>query len=678
MPIIVDIDGMRRNLLNLVDEPRVCIREILQNSWEAIQIRKSKQEDLEPNLSLTLNQDNLIIEDNGVGMPPEKMKTVLNRLFLSDWEGQAEFKMGEFGMGLKTCLLVSNEISIISRSIDSQEAWCWTLNVNEERQATLNEVCNAVSANSFSIFPELKEAELSHPGTQVILKLDKVSIGDKIIDGKRLLGNVDSLTQAVKFFADFMPCPIILNGEKINWGGHIWESDEYLPEEWFEDQYGTNAFITYLLLPPENEYEIGALLFFIREDFKNIPKAGLHQEKKRGIGNLLEELIGVMNPKLSLYRQGLFIGEMDASDVLEPIGHRMVGIIECPQFELYLDRNRIRPGKRFKGIQKYLNDRLADAICALSKQEPRTFNDMLRSSEKGMKFGLCMRDDLRKEIGTLIRMKKTDGRWISLGEYLKQSSYLGNPNRHFLFYTNDSVREASVLSIYRDLNIPIIKTKDHLDVMLLKKFASDHDAEIRRIDESLELILSPDESKDALRLGQRLKNLLKEEEEVAVFRNSQFLAPVLLRISNTNRGLSGLLDTILLGRTNRSGGLRDILNSFGDESDSDSEIFDDSSMLSGLPSKAGLLGILNVLTNDSDDDSKPKRKSIFFFNLEHPVVQFLEQCNNPDRFKSVGRLLMLNAKLANGQQFSPADAEEHQIHLMSLLSDEIKKGEKYE
>src|SRR5438105_7696174 len=110
---------------HLYSGPEVFVRELLQNGVDAIRARTA----LEPEFSgeITIEAHNrrgkrptLIFSDNGIGLTEEEIHRFLATIGESSkkgdlWDKPMDF-IGQFGVGLLSCFVVSDEIVVITRS----------------------------------------------------------------------------------------------------------------------------------------------------------------------------------------------------------------------------------------------------------------------------------------------------------------------------------------------------------------------------------------------------------------------------------------------------------------------------------------------------------------------------------------------------------------------------------
>lgn len=157
----VDLKGIIRLLSeNLYSSEDVFLRELLQNAVDAIEAVKSRDADFKDGciwVKYQQKQDRqvqLIFQDNGIGLTGEEIHSFLSVIGQSSKRGEMKRNsfIGQFGIGLLSCFLVTDEIVVKSRSIKEEHGYQWI----------------GCSDGTYQVTEEREDLE---PGTQVILKL---------------------------------------------------------------------------------------------------------------------------------------------------------------------------------------------------------------------------------------------------------------------------------------------------------------------------------------------------------------------------------------------------------------------------------------------------------------------------------------------------------------------------
>ncbi len=133
-PFHVDLRGVVDLLSHhLYSGPRVYLRELLQNSLDAVTARAEDDPHAPRRVRIVpadLSPDGCLhVEDSGIGLDEDGIRAVLATIGAStkrDALGLArESFLGQFGIGLLSCFLVTDEIRVTTRRVGTDETWLW-------------------------------------------------------------------------------------------------------------------------------------------------------------------------------------------------------------------------------------------------------------------------------------------------------------------------------------------------------------------------------------------------------------------------------------------------------------------------------------------------------------------------------------------------------------------------
>jgi len=130
----VELSGIIKILSDhLYSEPMVFIREALQNATDAIKARE-KQETFQPKILISFFENDkgagFVITDNGIGLTASEIQEFLAKIGSSSKsldtlnETRSDF-IGQFGIGILSCFMVSDTITVITKSIHSETTFKW-------------------------------------------------------------------------------------------------------------------------------------------------------------------------------------------------------------------------------------------------------------------------------------------------------------------------------------------------------------------------------------------------------------------------------------------------------------------------------------------------------------------------------------------------------------------------
>lgn len=139
----VDLNGVLKVLSDsLYSSYQVFIRELLQNSIDAINARKSL-EAFDPFISVSYFAEGengvrtVCVEDNGTGLTLDEVDEFLSKIGSSSKSRKGVDRdtfIGQFGIGLLSCFMVSDEVVVVSRSAKGGDAVKWIGNIDGSYQ----------------------------------------------------------------------------------------------------------------------------------------------------------------------------------------------------------------------------------------------------------------------------------------------------------------------------------------------------------------------------------------------------------------------------------------------------------------------------------------------------------------------------------------------------------------
>lgn len=220
----VNMKGMIELLSeHIYSSPTVFIRELLQNGMDAVTVRKGIDEQFKGSINVTFEGDRLIFQDNGIGLTQDDVHQFLSVIGQSSKRGELADKdlIGKFGIGLLSCLVVSEAIVVESRSLYREESVRWTGRAD-----------GTYDVEMIDLLPEV--------GTKVILDAKKAW---------KSLFKKEEVKQNILFYGSALPIEVNLieKGEvdQILNGNPVWLDPESTKEDLLA--YGKEVFKTKFL-----------------------------------------------------------------------------------------------------------------------------------------------------------------------------------------------------------------------------------------------------------------------------------------------------------------------------------------------------------------------------------------------------------------------------------------------
>ncbi len=198
----VDLRGLVDLLSHhLYSSPRVYLRELIQNGLDAITAREQLEPGCPREIEIVPADQSpdgcLHVSDTGIGLDADGIRTVLATIGASSKRDELGFAresfLGQFGIGLLSCFLVSDEIRLITRRVGSSATWVWV----------------GRSDGTYAVTPAEHldwAAPRDQPGTEVIL-------APRGLVGPDSLLAAASVRALVGAYAAYLPVSITVPGE---------------------------------------------------------------------------------------------------------------------------------------------------------------------------------------------------------------------------------------------------------------------------------------------------------------------------------------------------------------------------------------------------------------------------------------------------------------------------------
>ncbi|MFT3888213.1 MAG: HSP90 family protein [Arachnia sp.] len=193
----VDLRGMISLLgRHLYSRPQVFVRELLQNSVDAITARARAEGAADPAWGVRIHGADgpggeVVCEDDGVGMTVDEINEVLATVGRSSKRDVFDLPvtdyLGQFGIGLLSCFMVTDEVVVTTRSAGGGPALRWV-------------------GRSSGVF-RVEELDGSHPvGTTVrfVPRADEAAVTSR-----------RAVREAVREYAEYLPTPVLVDGAHV-------------------------------------------------------------------------------------------------------------------------------------------------------------------------------------------------------------------------------------------------------------------------------------------------------------------------------------------------------------------------------------------------------------------------------------------------------------------------------
>lgn len=371
---IVDLLGR-----HLYSSPRVYVRELLQNSVDAITARRlldgaaPAQIRIEPREAT--DDGSLRVHDTGIGLTEPQVHELLATIGNSAKRDELGFArhdfLGQFGIGLLSCFLVADEIEVITRSGDAGTV-----------------VWRGHTGGRYTV---ARGPEREAPGTTVVLRARR--------DFEHWLG-ASTVTELARHYGALLPYDVRVGDEPINEGALPWQAEHSSPAA------RKDALLRY------GERLLGTRPFDVID--LAVPEAGL-----TGAAFVLPHQTGPGERE----RHRVYLKRMLLGDAVEQIMPDWAFFARC-----VVDTDELRPTAARE--QLYEDDLLASTREALGGQlrgwlvrlaatDPERLDDFLGIHRLGA-MALALRDvEMLRIVDEWMEVETSEGR-VRLGDFRRR------------------------------------------------------------------------------------------------------------------------------------------------------------------------------------------------------------------------------------------------------------------
>jgi len=610
-----------KQLLNLMihslySNKEIFLRELISNASDAedkLRFAALKDDSLfegDPELKIRLDFDaeknTVTLSDNGIGMNRDDVIQNLGTIAKS---GTAEFLKQLSGDEKKDSKLIGQfGVGFYSSFIVADSVEVFTRRAG----APVEEGVHWQSAGDGQF--TIENVDLNERGTQIVLHLKDDA--KEFADGFRL-------RNLVKKYSDHISFPVLMKSESEEEG----EKGEY------ETVNDATALWTLSRSEIKDE-EYKEFYKHIAHDFED-PLTWSHNkvEGKLDYTSLLYvpgrapfDLYNREAPRgLKLYVQRVFI--MDDAEQFLPLYLRFTkGVIDSNDLSLNVSREILQNDSTVESIRTAVTKRVLDMLSKLTKKEPEQYQKFWNEFGTVLKEGPAEDFSNREKIGGLLRFASThtgeQAQTVSLDEYIGRMKE-GQSKIYYITADNFMAAKSSPhLEVFRKKGIEVLILSDRIDEWMmgyLNEYDGKQFQDVARGDLDLGEVETEEDKKHKEEAAEEHKNLLE--------RIKTALDDRVQEVRVTNR-LTDSPACLVVGDFDMGAQMKKIMEAAGQK----------------VP------------------DSKP----IFEINVEHPLVQRLENEQGEGRFKELSAVLLDQATLASGEQLQDPGAYVSRLNRLLL------------
>jgi molecular chaperone HtpG len=473
----------------------IFLRELISNASDAID--KSYYKSLS-DTNISFNKDDfyiridsdeenrtLTITDTGIGMTKEELESNLGTIAKSgsfDFKESNEAKdgvdiIGQFGVGFYSAFMVSDLVTVVSKTLGSDTAFKW----------------QSSGAEGYSIEPSEKETI----GTQITLNI-KSNTDDDNYDEYLDVYNLKSL---VKKYSDFIKYPIKMNvvkkklkegsekdydeyveDETLNSMVPIWRRNksELKPEDYdnfyMDKHFGYEKPLKYIHASVEGITSYNAILYIPAKT----PYDFYTKEFEKG---------------LELYSNGVMIMNK-CSDLLPDYFSFVQGLVDSADLSLNISRELLQHDKQLQFIAKKIKEKIKSELLSMQNDERENYDEFFKNFGRTLKYGIYQGWGANKEIlqDLLMFYSSYEKKLVTLDEYISRMK----EDQKYIYYAtgenNDKISRLPQTEMILDKGYEILYFTDEIDEFAIKMLMGYKEKEFRSVSSS-DLGIDSDEDK---------------------------------------------------------------------------------------------------------------------------------------------------------------------------------------
>ena len=440
----------------------IFLRELISNASDAIDKLyyrsltdkniKVKHKDLEIFISLDKEKRTITIEDNGCGMTKEELEENLGTICKS---GSEIFKeenekkknidiIGQFGVGFYSAFMVSDEVRVESKALDSNESYLWISN----------------GMDGYTIESSNKKEN----GTIITLKLKEDTEDDNY---SHYLEEYE-IKHLVKKYSDYITYPIKmvcthnhLNDKKenvehkevetLNSLVPIWKKNKNKIKEEEYNNFYMEKFSDYT--KPDDIIHINAEGIVTYDGILFIPGSTPYtyytKEFEKG---------------LQLYSNGVLIMDK-CSDLLPDYFSFVKGVIDSPDLKLNISRETLQQSKVLKLIAKNVENKIKKELENLKDNDRSKYEKIYNNFGVQLKYGIYNNFGMDKEKlqDLLLFYSSVKKEMVTLKEYVSRMKEDQDKIYYATGDTTDKIDMLPQVEMFKEKGYEVLYLTDVVD-----------------------------------------------------------------------------------------------------------------------------------------------------------------------------------------------------------------------
>ena len=611
---------------SLYSNKEIFLRELVSNAsdaaeklrFEAISDDGLYEED--PNLKIRIHVDEdagtITIEDNGIGMSRQEVGETIGTIassgtkkFLEKMTGdqtQDSQLIGQFGVGFYSAFIVADKVTLITRraGLGAEHGVKWVS--SGEGSYSIENVDSPERGTRITLHLREDEKEFLQP-YRIRSIINKFS--DHIAIPIEMLEQVPPLTDEEKEKGEQQKEP---EWEKVNKGTALWmrNKSDITDEEYNEFYKSVGHDFEDPLLHVHNRVEGNNEYTSLLYVPSRAPFDMWDREQKHGV---------------KLYVKRVFI--MDEADKLMPHYLRFVkGVVDSDDLPLNVSREILQHDKKIDSIRSANVKRILDSLEKLAKKDEEKYQKFWKEFGRVLKEGPAEDFANKEKIAGLLRFSTTksesNDETVSLDQYIEN---MVEKQEKIYYITGDSLAAAKNsphLEIFKKKGIEVLLLTDRVDEWLVSHLTDFKGKHLQSIAKG-QLDLGDLEDKEEKEQQEKIA----EEHKSLIERMTESLGDAVKEVRVSSR-LTESPACLVVGDYDMSQNMARVLKQIGQDA--------------------------------------PMPTPILEINVEHPLLDRMDNESDEDRFKDMAKLVFDQALLAEGGQLEDPASFVHNMNKLML------------
>lgn len=496
----------------------IFLRELISNASDAIDKRYFRSltdqsfalEHSCYGIDISLDKENRIIKitDNGCGMTDKELEENLSTIAHS---GSGSFKsentddnisiIGQFGVGFYSAFMVSKKISVRTRALGSDTAYCW------ESEGT----------DGYTITP----CDYTPYGSEITLYIKEDTENESFTE----FLDQYKIKELVKRYSDYIRYPIRMDVEVTKAVENQAEDEEPKYETVVENQT-LNSMVPLWHRPSSEVTEDEYADFYKSAFYDYTPPIKTIQAHIEGTVEY-ETLMFIPQKApfdyysksyekgLTLYSNGVMIMEK-CGDLLPDYFNFVKGVVDSSDLTLNISRETLQQNYQLRTIAKSLEKKIRTELIKLMEQDREKYTAFFKEFGAVLKFGVYNEYGVNKDTlkDLLIFKSAATGNYISLKEYTEAMP----ENQKEIYYAYAATAElAEALprtTLVRSKGFDVLLFTDDVDEFVATTLQSYGDKSFTNVTSGKLDLSSDDEKENVKALNEESKELLDFMGEV--------------------------------------------------------------------------------------------------------------------------------------------------------------------